>query len=133
MAGGTGRGPAGLRRQRRTIRIMQGILVLLAAALLAFAGYGLGRVHGFDAGRRADALETPRRPSAAQVVVLAGLGLGALAGALALQGPSGPRVPTPARLDELSGRAEASAIARAERVAAQRPGAREEASEGSTG
>jgi hypothetical protein len=46
-----------------------------------------------------------------------GLGLTALAGAFLLQGSDGVRVPTPARLDELTGRAEQSAVQRAEQMA----------------
>jgi hypothetical protein len=117
MSGGAHRGPAALRRQRRTIRIMQGLLVVLAAGLLMFAGYTLGRASGYDAGRRASDLGGPRRPSVTQTVVLVALGVAALAGALLLQGPGDVRVPSPARLDELTGRAEAAAVDKAQRVA----------------
>jgi hypothetical protein len=104
----------GAGRQRRTLRLMQGLLVVVAAALLMYAGFSLGMVRGFDEGRRAGELGGPTRPGAAQIVVLCLLGLGALAGAVALQGGGYVRAPTPARLDELSGRAQATAIARAE-------------------
>ena len=96
---------------------MQVVLVLLAAAFLVFAGYSLGRVDGFSDGRRANQIDAPRPPSVVQPAVLIALGLGALVGALLLQGPQGVRVPTPARLDELTGRAEQSAVERAERMA----------------
>lgn len=122
MTGGTHRGPLGLRRQRRTIRFVQVLLVVTAAALLLFAGYAWGRSSGFDAGARAGEIDAPRRPSGAQTVVLSLLGGAALAGAVILQGDGTVRVPTPARLDELAGRAERQAIERAEK-AAREPGA----------
>ncbi|MFN2488393.1 MAG: hypothetical protein ABR529_01360 [Actinomycetota bacterium] len=121
MGGGAHRGPVGLARQRRTMRIVQALLVLIAAGLLMFSGYSLGRVAGFEGGRRAEELETPRPPSAVQTVVLAALGLGALGAALLIQGRGGVRIPSPARLEELSGRAEAAAVERAERVASRNP------------
>jgi hypothetical protein len=116
MGGGAHRGPAPRSRQRRTLRLMQALLVLLAAGLLLFAGYSWGRASGFDAGRRDD-VDAPRRPGVVQPVVLAVLGTGALAAALTLGGPEGIRIPTPARLDELAGRAESTAVQRAERAA----------------
>lgn len=119
MTGGTHRGPLGLRRQRRTIRFVQILLVLTAAGLLLFAGYALGRSSGYDAGTRAGDIDAPGRPSAAQTIVLAVLGLSALGGALLLQGDGTVRIPTPARLDELAGRAERQAIERAEQVAGE--------------
>ena len=96
---------------------MQGLLVLVAAGLLLFAGYSLGRVDGFDEGRRTGEIDAPRPPSVVQTVVLAGLGLTALVGAFLLQGADGVRLPTPARLEELTGRAEEAAAERAERLA----------------
>jgi hypothetical protein len=53
-----------------------------------------------------------------QVAALAVLGTAALVTALALQGSGGIRVPTPARLDELAGRAESVAVERARKAAA---------------
>ena len=101
MVGGAHRGPVGLGRQRRTIRLVQGILVLLAAGFLLFAGYSAGKRSGFDAGRRG-VIDSPRRPSSAQTVVLSLLGLAALGSAFALQGEGGGvRLLTPARLLEL--------------------------------
>jgi hypothetical protein len=117
MGGGTHRGPLGLRRQRRTIRFVQIVLVLTAAGLLLFAGYAWGRTSGYDAGTRAGEIDAPRRPSGVQTLVLGILGLTALGGALILQGDGTVRIPTPARLDELAGRAELQAIERAEQVA----------------
>jgi hypothetical protein len=116
MAAGARRGPVAARRQRRTLRLMQVLLVLLAAGLLLFAGYSLGVLRGFSEGRRAEDLDRPRPPSALQAVVLAALGAGALGGAVALGGSEGVRVPTPARLEELTERAQTAAIRRAEEV-----------------
>ena len=104
-------------RQRKTIRFIQILLVLLAAGLLLFAGYSAGRRSGYDAGQRADDIGPPRRPPVAQTIVLAVLGIGALTGAFALSG-GGVRIPTPSRLDELAGRAESAAVERAEEMAA---------------
>jgi hypothetical protein len=126
MTGGAHRGPVAQGRQRRTIRMMQALLVVIAAALLMFAGYAWGRSTGFDQGRRSGEVGAPSRPSAAQVVVLGVLGLGALAGAFLLGGPGGARMPTPARLEELTGRAEGSA---AKRASADKPAASIEAME----
>ncbi|MDQ3940665.1 MAG: hypothetical protein M3238_04850 [Actinomycetota bacterium] len=96
---------------------MQLLLLVTAAGLIAFAGYSYGRVHGYTAGRRAGDLDAPRRPSAVQTLVLGTLGGMALAGAALLQGDRGVRIPTPARLDELAGRAERTAIEKAEQMA----------------
>ena len=120
MTGGTLRGPLGLRRQRRTIRFTQLLLIVIAAGLLLFAGYSWGRSSGYDAGRRAGAIDAPAEPSSIQTVVLALLGASALGAALLLQGgPESVRIPTPARLDELAGRAESAAVQRAERAASE--------------
>lgn len=119
MTGGTHRGPLGLRRQRRTIRFVQILLVLTAAGLLLFAGYAWGSSSGYEAGTRAGEIDAPGRPSAVQTIVLSVLGLGALGGALLLQGDGTVKIPTPARLDELAGRAERQAIERAEQVAGE--------------
>ena len=120
MGGGAHRGPVGITRQRRTLRFVQGLLVLIAAALLVFAGYQWGRAGGFDAARAAGESGGPTAPSAVQVVALTVLGLTALGVALALQGQGGIRIPTPARLDELAGRAEAVAVERAEQAATEK-------------
>jgi hypothetical protein len=101
MVGGAYRGPVGVNRQRRTIRLVQIILVLLAAGLLMFAGYSLGRSRGYDEGRAADTLSAPKEPSTVQTVVLVVLGLGAFGAALALQVPGGVRLLTPAKLLEM--------------------------------
>jgi hypothetical protein len=102
----------GAQRQRRTIRFVQALLVLIAAGLLVFAGYSWGRADGFDRGRSAADVDAPSEPSAAQTVALVLLGAVALGGALALQGPGGVRIPSPARLEELSGRAEEARLER---------------------
>ncbi len=118
MTGGTYRGPLGLRRQRRTIRFTQVLLVLMAAGLLIWAGYSWGKSAGYDEGVGAEEVGAPAPPSAIQTVVLATLGTGALLGALLLQGgPETVRIPTPARLDELAGRAESTAVDRAGKIA----------------
>ena len=105
-------------RQRRAIRIVQLLLVLIATGLLTFAGYSAGQRSGFDAGRRARAIDSPRPPSVVQIGVLTLLGMGAILGALLLAG-EGVRMPVPARLEELSRRAEDDAVRRAENAAAE--------------
>ena len=111
----------GLRRQKRTIRGVQILLVVIAAGLLVFSGYSLGRVAGYDDGTQSGEIGAPRRPSNAQTLVVAILGLAALGGAFFLQADRAVRLPTPARLDELAGRAESAAIDRAEQAASERP------------
>lgn len=101
MVGGAYRGPVGVGRQRRTIRFVQILLVLIAAGLLMFAGYSMGRRSGFDDGRRAGDIDAPTQPAASQTFVVALLGLGALGAAIALQTDGGVRLLTPARLREL--------------------------------
>ena len=121
MAGGAHRGPVAHDRQRKTIRFVQILLVLVAAGLLLFAGYSAGRSSGYDAGVRSTEEESaPRKPSPAQTIVLSVLAVGALAGAYVLGGPEGVRIPTPARLDELAGRAESAALQKAEELAAEK-------------
>jgi len=122
MGGHTVRGPVAPARQRRTIRFMQVLLGVAAVGFLVFAGYSWGRSSGYDAGRRAGRIDAPARPSATQTVVLIVLGAGALAGAFVLQGDGSVRLPTPARLDELSGRAERAAVERAGKIAEERSG-----------
>ena len=122
MVGGAHRGPVAHSRQRRTLRLVQGLLVVIAAGLLMFAGYGLGRSRGYDEGSQKGELGAPDEPGLAEVLVPALLGLSALGGALLLQGQGGIRMPTPARLEELAGRAEQAAIDKAESVAATNPG-----------
>ena len=121
MGGGAHRGPVGIQRQRRTLRFVQGLLVVIAAGLLVVAGYQWGRSDGFEAGRGDIGEARSRPPSAVQVVVLTVLGTAAFGAAIALQGRGGIRVPTPARLEELAGRAEKVAIERAEQAAAEKP------------
>lgn len=117
MVGGAHRGPVEIRRQRRTIRFVQLLLVLTAAALIAFAGYSFGRVHGYEAGSRAGDIDAPRPPSVVQTVVLVVLGAIALGGAALLQDGGTVRIPTPAKLEDLAGRAEQTAIEKAEAFA----------------
>jgi hypothetical protein len=114
MGGGNYRGPVGIVRQRRTIRFVQICLVIVAAALLMLAGYSQGRAKGFQQGRAANQVGAPASPSSSKTVVIAILGFGALGAAVLLQGQAGVRLPVPARLEELTGRAESVAIERAE-------------------
>ncbi|HET7482579.1 MAG TPA: hypothetical protein VFK89_06950 [Actinomycetota bacterium] len=117
MTGGAHRGPVAPPRQRRTIRFVQILLAVIAAGLFALAGYSFGKAQGFDQGRAADALDEPRPPSAVQTVVLVVFGGAALGCAWLLQQGDTLRIPTPARLEELVGRAEQAAIERAEEAA----------------
>src|SRR3990170_472636 len=118
MSGGAHRGPVQPTRQRRTLRFMQILLVLISGALMVLAGYSWGRVDGFQDGRREGNIEAPSSPSMVQTVVLVALG-GITIGAAALlqDRAGGVRMPTPARLEELAGRVESAAIERAEKVA----------------
>lgn len=86
------------------MRMMQALLVVAAAGLLVFAGYSWGRVAGIDEAQRIDEFDTPRAPSAAEVIVPAILGIGCLVGAFLLQAGPGVRLPTPARLEQMRGR-----------------------------
>lgn len=129
MVGGAHRGPVAHSRQRRTLRLVQVLLVLIAAGLLMFAGYSLGRVSGYEDGTRSDEIGAPSEPDTLEVVVPAILGLATLTGALLLQGSGGIRMPTPARLDDLAGRAEQIAVERAEKTAAENPSLEEQAAQ----
>jgi hypothetical protein len=112
MAGGAHRGPPAHSRQRRTLRFMQILLAVIAAALFAYAGYSWGRTTGWEQGRSSREIDAPARPGPAQVIVLAVLGAGTLAGAWLIGGPGPVRMPTPARLEELTGRARQAAAER---------------------
>lgn len=94
-AGGAHRGPVAPSRQRRTIRFVQILLVGIALSLVGFGLYSF----------------VDRTPSQAIVLVIIGA-VSAGAAYLLSDGPS-VRVPTPARLDELAGRAERVAIEKA--------------------
>jgi hypothetical protein len=118
MGGGAHRGPVAVTRQRRTLRFVQGLLVVLGAGLLLFAASQWARSHDFEEPRADRAAGGPTAPSMGEVAALAVLGLTGLGAAWLLQGPGGIRIPTPARLDELAGRAEAVAVERAEQSAA---------------
>ncbi|MBA2272686.1 MAG: hypothetical protein H0W21_02115 [Actinobacteria bacterium] len=113
MGGGAHRGPVAPTRQRRAIRLVQMLMVLLGAGLLVYAGYTLGVASGSRSGRRAGDLGAATPPPLTQTLVLAALGAGSLGAAVSLQGPGDVRIPTPARLEELAGRAEAAAVSRA--------------------
>ncbi len=120
--GGAHRGPVAPTRQRRTIRFIQLLLVLFAVGLFVFAGYSFGRAAGYDDGRRAEQIDAPSEPSVGQAIVLVVLGGVALGGASLLGVGGAVRIPTPARLDDLAGRAESVALQRAEEAAAESPG-----------
>ena len=81
---------------------------------MLFAGYSFGRHTGFNEARARDSIEVPRKPSLVQPVALVILGGVTILAALVLE-RGGLQPPTPARLDELVGRAEGAAIDRAER------------------
>ena len=119
--GGAHRGPVAPTRQRRTIRFVQLLLLLFAIGLFVFAGYSLGRATGYDDGLRAGEIDAPREPSTIQSVVLVTIGAIALGGAFLLGSGDTVRIPTPALLDELAGRAESVALQKAEEAAAERP------------
>ncbi len=93
--------------------------MLCAAGLLLWAGFAWGLRSGYARGAQASEIDPPVRSNMAQTVVLGVLGVGALGAALALQGP-GVRIPVPARLDDLTARAEKAAVERAERAATDR-------------
>ena len=118
MGGDALRGPLGVMRQRRTLRLMQIVLVLIAGGIMMLAGYSYGKVDGYTAARRSDSFDAPRPPSIGQTMALVMLGGVPIAVALLLE-RGGLGVPTPARLDELTGRAEQAALERAERAAGQ--------------
>ncbi|MCA1706061.1 MAG: hypothetical protein LC808_23500 [Actinobacteria bacterium] len=92
VTGGAHRGPVAPTRQRRTIRFVQLVLGLFSIGMIAFGVYAIGA----------------RDASQAGVLMVLGL---VFAGAAYLlsDGPS-VRIPTPARLDELAGRAEQVAL-----------------------
>ena len=93
--GGAHRGPVAPERQRRTIRFVQILLVVIALGLITFGAFSFAE-----------------RTSTQAIVLLV---IGALAGGAAYLLSDGPsvRVPTPARLDELAGRAERVALEKA--------------------
>ena len=115
--GGAHRGPVAPTRQRRTIRFVQALFILFAIGLFVFAGYSLGRSAGFEDGSRAGEIDAPSEPSVVQGIVLVVLGGVSLASGMLLSSGGAVRVPTPARLEELVGRAEAVALSRAEEAA----------------
>lgn len=108
LTGGSYRGPLGLRRQRRTIRFVQLLLIAIGTGLVVFAFVAAA---GMD--ERPDPGTLARAGSLAQPVVLGLLALVAWGAAWLLADGREVRIPTPARLDELAGRAEQAAIARA--------------------
>lgn len=89
---GSHRGPVAPTRQRRTIRFVQITLGAVALGLIGFGAYSIAE----------------RSISQAVSLILIGI-VAAGAAYLLSDGPS-VRVPTPARLDELAGRAEKVAI-----------------------
>lgn len=115
--GGAHRGPVAPTRQRRTIRFIQVLLLLFGVGLLAFAAVALVDTIGFEPVR---AIDAPREPSLVQPVVLTVVGAIFLGGGLLLGGRT-VRVPTPARLEELVGRAESVALEKAEQASREEP------------
>ena len=115
--GGAHRGPVAPTRQRRTIRFVQILLIGFAIGFFVFAGYSFGRAAGYEAGTRAGEIDAPAEPSAIQGIVLVALGGIALIGGKLLDAGGAVRIPTPARLDDLAGRAESVAVAKAEEAA----------------
>ena len=114
MAGGSHRGPVGLTRQRRTIRIVQVILLVIAIGLVIAAITSWGQV-----GEAPDPRTLARQTSYAQPIVLFILALVAAGAAWLLSDGRAVRIPTPARLEELAGRAENVAIEKAKAEADQ--------------
>lgn len=114
--GGAHRGPVAPTRQRRTIRFVQTLLVLFGLGLLVLAGFAFENVVTFVPAAGDGAIDAPREPSLVQPLVLVVIGLIFLGGA-ALLGWRTVRIPTPARLEELVGRAESVAVERAEEAA----------------
>lgn len=99
-------------RQKRTIRFMQLLFVVIAVGLVAYALVALGSSEENVLGGSHD-------PGILQPLVLFFLAAGAVGAAAALGGRDGVRIPTPARLEELVGRAEEAAVERAEQIAAE--------------
>lgn len=118
MLGGALRGPVAPSRQRRTIRLVQLLLLFMAAGLVVFAVTSATEVATYDPAGLAS-FERPRPPSVIQPVVLGILAVFALGAAASLGIGRTVNLPTPARLDELVGRAEGVAIERAERSATE--------------
>ncbi|HVM35394.1 MAG TPA: hypothetical protein VM784_08625 [Actinomycetota bacterium] len=114
IGGGAARGPVAHGRQRRTIRMMQGVLVMCGVALLVYAGITLANVLSYDRGAAIDASVRPGVMQPVTLVVGSAIAFGVAA---ALGGRGGVRLPTPARLEELAGRAERAALERAEALA----------------
>jgi hypothetical protein len=110
MVGGAYRGPVGFGRQRRTIRIVQVLLVLIAGGLLVFAGYSMGQSSGYERGQKSDELGAPSKPGVSQTIALTILGLAFLGGAFAIQSEGGVRLLTPARLRDMELRGEGAPI-----------------------
>lgn len=115
--GGAHRGPVAPTRQRRTIRFIQTLFILFAVGLFVFAGYSFGRSAGYTDGIRAGEIDAPSKPSSVQAVVLVVLGGVCLVSGMLLSAGGTVRIPSPARLEEMAGRAEAVALARAEEAA----------------
>lgn len=95
---------------------------MFAIGLFVFAGYSFGMAAGYEDGARAGDIDAPSEPSEVKAVVLVLLGGASLASGMLLSSGGAVRVPTPARLEELVGRAEAVALSKAAE-AAQSPSA----------
>ena len=117
--GGAHRGPVAPTRQRRTIRFIQVLLVVFGVGLLVFAVMSFLDTIGYEPVRTIDA---PREPSLVQPIVLTVVGAIFFGGGLLLGGRT-VRVPTPARLEELVGRAESVALEKAAEASREDPAA----------
>lgn len=93
--GGAHRGPVAPSRQRRTLRFVQLTLAALALGLVAFGIYSFAE------------------RSTSQAIALLFVGVVCAGAAFLLSDGPSVRIPTPARLDELAGRAEQVAIDKA--------------------
>jgi hypothetical protein len=93
---------------------MQIIFVSFACAAIVWAIFSFADVVGHESATRFDA---PAPPSWGQPIALVLLGAVSLGAAFILQDGRSVRIPTPAKLDELAGRAEATAVERARQIA----------------
>lgn len=107
MAGGAYRGPVGLRRQKRTIRFVQVLLALGAIGVTIVA------IAAWPDGGAPQPGTLARAAGIAQPLVLLVVTGALAAGAWLLADGRDVRIPTPARLEELAGRAERVAIDKA--------------------
>jgi hypothetical protein len=94
--------------------MMQVLFYAFALGLFAFAAYSIAEVSGFE---RAAGFDAPAAPTWGRAIALGILGAVSLGAALVLRDGHSVRIPTPARIDELADRAEATALERARAIA----------------